>query len=109
MYIQKPAVFHERKNNNDLYSDHLPKKLLYIEQNVCKTFLPFAPFESYPAARFSNSSTSAVPIVPNCCLSPAYSVHTGFHTNPGVSKGLPFPNYPPPLSLLVRKPLSRAT
>lgn len=64
--------FMKEKNNNDLYSDHLPKKLLYMEQNVCNTFLPFAPFESYPAARFSNSSTSAVPIIPNCCLSPPY-------------------------------------
>jgi len=47
------------------------------------------------------SSQTAVSLI---CSSPC----VGFHTNPGVLKGLPFPTYPVSLSLPLRKPLSRA-
>lgn len=50
-----------------------------------------------------------MPVLPRCCLSPAYFRPCCFYTNPGVLKGLPFPKYsfPPSLLLLMESPSGR--
>lgn len=77
---------------DDHYSGHLSKILLYVDQSVCNTLLPFAPFENFSAACFSpqllhcpSSQTTAYLL----CI----SVHIGFHRKPqaGVSYSVLFP------------------